>query len=149
MEKQRVLFLCTGNSARSQMAEALLRDRAGDRFEALSAGLEPGRVHPMTLQVLTEEGLPTDGLRSKGVDEFLEKLYIHYVITVCDDADRHCPRVWPLGGARLHWSIHDPVGVPGSEAERLQAFRDTRDELARRVDEFIAEHGMNGAGPGE
>jgi arsenate reductase (thioredoxin) len=135
----RVLFLCTGNTARSQMAEAILRQRAGDRFEVHSAGLDPTEVRPETLAVLQEAGLPTDGLRSKGVEEFLGRVLINHLITVCSDAEERCPRVWPVGGEREHWSITDPAVVTGAEEERLEAFRRARDEIAHRIDEWLAE----------
>ena len=101
MDRKRVLFLCTGNTSRSQMAEAILRDRAGDRFEAYSAGLRPSAIRPETLLVLNEAEIPTDGLTSKGVDDFLGTMFVHYLITVCDKAEEECPRVWPQGNADL------------------------------------------------
>ena len=138
MDRKRVLFLCTGNTARSQMAEAILRARAGDRFEALSAGLRPSEIRPETLQVLREAGIPTEGLRSKGVDEFLGSVFVNYLITVCDEAEDKCPRIWPQGGVRIFWPIDDPARVEGSEDEVLQAFRDARDELTDRIEEWLA-----------
>jgi arsenate reductase (thioredoxin) len=140
MDKTRVLFLCTGNTARSQMAEAILRDRAGDRFEVHSAGLEPSAVRPEALAVLEEAGISTDGLRSKDVKEFLGRMHISYLITVCSSAEKHCPRIWPVGGIRLFWPIDDPVAVDGSDSERMAVFRRTRDEISRRIDEWLAEH---------
>lgn len=134
----RVLFLCTGNTARSQMAEAILRQRAGDHFEVHSAGLDPSGVRPETLAVLEEAAIPTDGLYSKGVEEFLGKMLVNHLITVCSDAEERCPRVWPVGGLREHWSITDPAAVAGAEEERLEAFRRARDEIARRIEEWLA-----------
>ena len=141
MDKPRVLFLCTGNTARSQIAEALLRNRAGDRFEVHSAGLEPSEVRPETLTVLGEAGISAEGLRSKNVTEYLGKVHISYLITVCQSAEEHCPRAWPVGGRRLFWSISDPARVQGSQAERLDAFRRARDEIGRHIDAWLAEHG--------
>lgn len=138
MDRKRVLFLCTGNTSRSQMAEAILRARAGDRFEAHSAGVRPSSVRPETLQVLFESDIPTEGLRSKGVDDFLGSVFLHYLITVCDEAEEKCPRVWPQGGTRLFWPIDDPGCVVGSEDEVLQAYRRARDELSARIDEWLA-----------
>jgi arsenate reductase (thioredoxin) len=138
MHLPRVLFLCTGNTARSQMAEAILRQRAGDRFEAHSAGLEPSEVRPETIAVLEEGGVPTEGLRSKGVDEYLGKMHINYLITVCAHAEEHCPRIWPVGGQRLFWSISDPAVVDGSADARLEAFRRARDEIARLIDKWLS-----------
>lgn len=138
MDRKRVLFLCTGNTARSQMAEAILRDRAGDRFEVHSAGLHPSEVRPETIAVLEEVGLPTSDLHSKGVEEYLGQMHIHYLVTVCAHAEEHCPRIWPQGGERIFWPVDDPAVVDGSEGERLDAFRKARDELAQLIDEWIA-----------
>jgi len=138
MDRKRVLFLCTGNTARSQMAEAILRDKADDRFEVHSAGLQPSQVRPETVAVLKEVGIPTTGLRSKGVEEYLGRIHIHYLITVCAHAEEHCPRIWPQGGERVFWPVDDPAAVDGPEGERLDAFRKTRDELTQLVEEWIA-----------
>jgi arsenate reductase (thioredoxin) len=105
----RVLFLCTGNSARSQMAEAFLRKYAGDRFEALSAGLKPAGVNPFTIQVMQEVVIDISDQTSKGVDAYLGKVLFQYLITVCDDADKNCPAIWPGVNTRLHWSFEDPL----------------------------------------
>lgn len=135
---QRVLFLCTGNTARSQMAEAILRARAPERFEAHSAGLQPSEVRPEALAVLREAGIATEGLRSKPVDEYLGKVHISYLITVCDHAEKNCPRIWPQGGERIFWPVDDPARVEGSLEQRLEAFRRARDELTQLIDEWIA-----------
>lgn len=139
MDRKRVLFLCTGNSARSQMAEAMVRARASDRYEVHSAGLAPTQVRPETLAVLREAGIPIDGLRSKGVEEYLGKMHIHFLITVCGQAERDCPRIWPVGGIRIFWPVDDPASVVGSEEERYAAFQQARDEVSRRVDAWLAE----------
>lgn len=139
MARKRVLFLCTGNTARSQMAEAILRARAGDRYEVHSAGLAPSQVRPEALDVLREADIPIDGLRSKGVDEYLGKMHIHYLITVCGQAERNCPRIWPVGGIRIFWPVNDPATVVGSEEERHAAFERTRDELSCHIDAWLAE----------
>ena len=131
----RVLFLCTGNSARSQMAEALLRHYGGGRFAVCSAGTEPKGVHPLTVRVLAELGLPTDGLVSKSLDRYLDQPW-DYVITVCDRAAESCP-VFPGAATRLHWSFPDPAAVPGSPEARLAAFRAVRDAIAERVRAFV------------
>jgi arsenate reductase (thioredoxin) len=135
MQKRRVLFACTHNSARSQMAEALLRSIAGDRFEALSAGTEAAGIRPETITVMEEVGISLAGQRSKSIDEFRGEA-IDTFITVCDDAREACP-VLPGAGASQHWSIDDPAAVDGPE--RLDAFRAARDELRRRIEAFVQE----------
>lgn len=131
-----VLFLCTGNSARSIMAEALLNHHGGGRFIAYSAGSRPsGSVHPLTLRVLAEAGLPTEGLRSKSWDEFgaEDARPIDFVITVCDNAaSEPCP-VWPGHPAIAHWGIPDPAAAGGSEEERLRAFHAALRAMNQRV----------------
>lgn len=134
----KVLFLCTGNSCRSQMAEAFLRLYGSDQFEAFSAGLQPTEINPFTYKVMAELGLDLAGQRSKGVDEFLGKELFQYLITVCDDADKNCPTVWPGVSQRLHWSFEDPAKFEGSEEERLAKFRAVRDQIQHRVQEWLA-----------
>ena len=131
----RVLFVCTGNSARSIMAEALLRQRGGDAFEVHSAGTEPKGVNPLTLRVLAEAGLDASGARSKSVDEFIGEPF-DYVVTVCDQARESCP-VFPGVHTTLHWSIDDPAAATGTEAERLAVFRRALAELESRIDPFV------------
>lgn len=137
--KQRVLFLCTGNSARSQMAEAFLRKYGGDRYEAHSAGLEPKGLHPLTLQVMSEIGTDVSGQHSKGVGEYLGKGLFQYLITVCDDADKNCPTTWPGISNRMHWSFEDPAAYEGTDEERLIKFRQIRDQIEKRVKDWLAE----------
>src|SRR3990172_9765195 len=108
---KRVLFVCTGNRARSQIAEGLLRHLAGDRFDVFSAGTEPKGLIPLTIEVMRESGIDISGQRSKGVEEF-EGQEFDYVITVCDTARQACP-AFPDGGKRLHWSVEDPAGAGG------------------------------------
>lgn len=126
-EVKRVLILCTGNSARSQMAEGLLRHDAGDRFEVASAGTCPSRVRPEAVAVMREVGIDISGQRSKSVDEFAGQKF-DYVLTVCDRARETCP-VYPGHKNRIHRSFDDPAVVRGSEEERLAAFRRVRDEI--------------------
>ena len=130
-----VLFVCTHNSARSIMAEALLRDRGGNRFVAHSAGTETAQVRPLTLQVLREAGLPTKGLRSKSVAEFEGRAF-DYVITVCDSAQRDCP-VFPGDGVRDHWSYDDPSVADGTDEQKLQAFRSVFGAISARIELFV------------
>jgi arsenate reductase len=134
-EPIRVLILCTGNSARSQMAEGLLRHEGGDAFAVESAGLEPSFVRAEAIEVMREIGIDITNHRSKSLDEFTNQPF-DYVITVCDNANQHCP-IFPGTSDRIHWSIDDPAAVLGDEATRLQAFRAARDDLRRRLDEFI------------
>ena len=135
--KQRVLILCTGNSARSQMAEGLLRREADDRFEVLSAGTRPTEVRPEAVAVMAEAGIDISGHRSKSVDEFAGQP-MDYVITVCDNAKESCP-VFPAGTRRLHWPFQDPAAVAGSEEQRLAAFRGVRDQIHARIMVFLGE----------
>ena len=137
MSKQRVLFLCTGNSARSQMAEAFLHKYAGDIFEAHSAGLEPRGVHPLTVQVMNEVGIDVSDQTSKGIETYLGKLLFQYLITVCDDADQNCPTVWPGVNTRLHWSFEDPEIFEGTEQETLARFREVRDSIEKKIHEWV------------
>ena len=133
-ERRQVLFLCTGNSARSQMAEGLLRHLADDRFEVFSAGVDPSFVRPQAIAAMNEIGIDVSRHRSKSVDEFLDE-ELDYVITVCDHASQRCP-IFPGDVTRIHWSIDDPVAV-GSEEAQLEAFRRARDELQQRIRAFI------------
>ena len=127
MPKERVLILCTGNSARSQMAEGLLRHDFGDRFDVFSAGTKPSHVRPEAIKAMSELGIDLSGHRSKHVDEFVGQEF-SYVITVCDNAKESCP-IFPGKTQRIHWSFEDPAGVQGSEEERLAAFRKIRDQI--------------------
>ena len=126
-EQARVLFLCTHNSARSQMAEGLLRHVAGDRFEAHSAGTEATHVRPLAVRAMDEVGVDITGQESKTLERYLGEPF-DYVITVCDDANEACP-FFPGARNRLHWSFEDPARVEGSEEERLAVFRRVRDEI--------------------
>ena len=125
--KKRVLILCTGNSARSQMAEGLLEHDAGDRFEVESAGTKPGRVRPEAIAVMKELGIDISDHRSKHVDEFQGKSF-DYVLTVCDNANESCP-VFPGHAKRIHKAFEDPAAFQGTEEERLALFRRVRDEI--------------------
>jgi arsenate reductase len=137
MAKKRVLILCTGNSARSQMAEGLLRHDAGDRFEVFSAGTRPGHVRPEAVAVMDELGIDLRGHRSKSVDEFAGQAF-DYVLTVCDHARESCP-IFPGRTVSMHHSFEDPAAVEGSESERLAAFRRVRDQLREYLRRFPEE----------
>jgi arsenate reductase len=141
MNKQRILFLCTGNSARSQMAEAFLRKYADDRFEAHSAGLEQKGLNPLTVKVMNEVGIDVSGQQSKGVDTYLGKTLFQYLVTVCDDADKNCPTVWPGVNKRMHWSFQDPAAVEGTEEEKLAKFREVRDLIEAKIKNWLVEQG--------
>ena len=139
MSQQRVLFLCTGNSARSQMAEAFLRKYAGDTFEPHSAGLKPKGINPFTVRVMEEVGIDISGQHSKGIETYLGKVLFQYLITVCDDADKNCPSVWPGVNTRMHWSFEDPARFQGTEEEKLAKFREVRDRIEKSIREWVAE----------
>jgi arsenate reductase (thioredoxin) len=134
MIKQTVLILCTGNSARSQMAEGLLRHDAGDRFEVSSAGTHPSRVRPEAVAVMRELGIDISSQRSKSVDEFAARAF-DYVLTVCDHAKESCP-IYPGHGNRLHHNFEDPAAVPGSDEYKLAAFRRVRDQIREYLKGF-------------
>ena len=133
-ERKRVLILCTGNSARSQMAEGLLRQDGGGRFEVESAGTHPGHVKPEAIEAMREVGIDISGQRSKSVNEFAGQEF-DYVITVCDNARENCP-VFPARTERVHWSFDDPAAAPGEFNERLEVFRRVRDEIRTRLLEW-------------
>jgi arsenate reductase len=137
-DKRRVLILCTGNSARSQIAEGLLRHLAGDRFEVESAGIEPSYVRPKAIEAMREIGVDISGHRSKSVDEFAGEEF-DYVITVCDNAHERCP-VFPGKFERIHWSFEDPAVAEGDEESRLAVFRRVRDEIKDLLLEFLETH---------
>ena len=125
MEKTKVLFLCTHNSARSQMAEGLLRHLAGDRFEVMSAGTEATHVRPLAVRAMDEVGIDISGQESKTLDRYVGEPS-DYVITVCEEANEACP-FFPGAAERLHWSLPDPAAAQGTEEERLEVFRSVRD----------------------
>jgi arsenate reductase (thioredoxin) len=135
MPGPRVLFLCTGNSARSQMAEGYLRHVAGESFEPLSAGIEPKGLNPLAIEAMKEIGIDISRQRSKDVKEFLGQA-IPYVVTVCDNAKQRCP-IFPRTYKFLHWSLEDPAEATGSREERLAVFRRVRDEIRQRIEQEL------------
>ena len=137
MEKKKVLVLCTGNSARSQMAEGLLRHEAGDRFEVYSAGTKPSIVRPEAIAVMNEIGIDISGHRSKSVEEFVGQ-ELDYVITVCDNAKESCP-IFPAKTLMIHWPFEDPAALNSSDTERKAAFRKVRDQIHGRIMVFLGE----------
>ena len=133
---KRVLFICTHNSARSQMAEGLLRSMAGDRFDVYSAGTEATSVRPEAITVMSEVGIDISGQTSKTLERYLHEPW-DYVVTVCDDANESCP-VFPGAADRSHWSFRDPSKATGTEEERLEVYRRVRNEIAGRIRMFAA-----------
>jgi arsenate reductase len=139
MQKAKVLFLCTGNSARSIMAEALLRHYAGDKFEVYSAGLEPKGINPYTVRVLSEKGIDMTGQYSKDVMEYLGRLNVAYLITVCAHAEEHCPTVFLGMADRLHWNFDDPAAFQGDDEAKLAKFRQVRDQIDARIRRWLVD----------
>jgi len=139
-KRPQVLFLCTHNTARSQMAEALLKKHAGDRFEIYSAGFESRDINPFTRQVMAEVGLDLGGQYAKGVKEYLGKINFAYVIIVCDRAEKTCPTAFPsISRQRLFWPFEDPVAFKGTDEEKLAKFREIRDQIDRRILQWLSE----------
>ena len=137
MNQTRVLFLCTGNSARSQMAQAFLRKYGGERFEAHSAGLEPSTLNPLTVQVMEEAGMDLSEHYAKPLTTYLGKLHFGYLITVCSRAEEKCP-IFPGMGQRWHWPFDDPAAAEGTLEQKLAGFRRVRDEIAQKVQAWVA-----------
>lgn len=146
LERTRVLFLCSGNSARSQMAEALLRSMAGERFEARSAGMRAKGIHPLTHRVLNEIGVDTSDLTSKPVREFMGKLSIQVAIILCEKARQECPSIYPFARRTLYWPFDDPADEALPADRQLDRFRDVRDAIRTRLQEWI-EVGSSGPAP--
>jgi arsenate reductase len=133
IRKPCVLFLCTHNSARSQMAEGWLRHLAGDKFEVLSAGTEPSGLHPLAVRAMEEVDVDISGHTSKGLQGILGHVPVRYAIIVCAQASRECPRIYPALGEVLHWPFDDPAAVTGTEEAQLAGFRRVRDEIGQRL----------------
>jgi arsenate reductase len=134
--KIKVLFLCTGNSCRSQIAEAWLRTLGGEHFEVYSAGLEPHGVNPFTITVMEETGYDMSQHSSKHLDEYMGKMNFDYLITVCGNADERCP-YFPGMGTRLHWPFEDPAAFVGPDEEKLALFRKVRDQIKARIQSWL------------
>ncbi|HLA06532.1 MAG TPA: arsenate reductase ArsC [Anaerolineales bacterium] len=147
MHKARVLFLCTGNSARSQMAEAFLRAHANAHFEVHSAGIEPkGFILPEVLEVMKERGIDMSGQWSKSVTEYLGKVHFSHVITVCGEAEENCPAVFLNMGIHEHWPFDDPAKLEGDEAERLDFTRTIRDQMEQRIRQWLESQNLRPTG---
>ena len=134
--KQRAIFICTGNSCRSQIAEGLLRKEAGDRFDIFSAGSHPSRLNPAAISVMEEWGIDISHQKSESIDNFIDNNF-DIIITVCDNANQSCP-VFPNEKIRLHWSIKDPFHRWSNNTEDLQPYRVARNDLKNRIDEFLS-----------
>jgi arsenate reductase (thioredoxin) len=148
MHKPRVLFLCTGNSARSQMAEAFLKAYAGEHFEVHSAGLEPkGFILPEVLTVMQERDIDMTDQTSKGVEEYLGKTVFAHTITVCGDAEENCPAIFLNMGRHEHWPFDDPAKFQGSELEKLEFKRKVRDQIDERLRQWLKEQSIQPALP--
>ena len=141
MTKPRVLFLCTGNSCRSQIAEAFLRQNGGDRFEVFSAGTEPKPINPFTYRVMAEKRNDLAGHSSKLVNELAGTREFDYLITVCDEADKNCPVGLVKAAHRMHWSFEDPAAFKGTDEERMEKFREVRDLIEQRVTAWLKQQG--------
>lgn len=138
MNKPKVLFVCIHNSARSQIAEALLKDLAPERFDVESAGLEPGTLNPLAIAVMRELGIDISGNKTKKVFDFIKNgSLFSYVITVCDEASAESCPVFPGITKRLHWSFEDPSTFTGTEEEKLALMRDVRDRMKRKIEEWL------------
>ena len=140
--KARVLFLCTGNSARSQMAEAFLRKHGGDRFEPHSAGLAPQPIHPLAVRVMQEAGIDISRQRSKSVREYLGRTHFQHLIIVCEQANRNCPSTFPGIGDRLFWPFEDPASFAGTDDEKLAKFREVRDRIEACIKAWLKDPAM-------
>lgn len=136
----KVLFICTGNSARSQMAEAFLNHYAGEKFEAHSCGLVAKGIHPLTYKVMQEKGFNLAGQSSKDANTYLGKVNFGYLITVCDEAEKNCPSTFLGISNREHWSFEDPAAFQGTETQQLEKFREIRDQIETKIKEFIAKN---------
>lgn len=142
MEKPRVLFLCTQNSARSQMAEAFLRVHAGNNFEVYSAGLEPSQLNPLAIKVMNEKGISMEGHYSKPLSVYLGKLHFSYLITVCARAEAKCP-IFPGMGTRLAWPFEDPAETQKNQQKQLDKFRQVRDAIEVKIKSWLTELGLS------
>jgi arsenate reductase len=139
LDKPKILVLCTGNSARSQMAEALFRKYGGDRYAVYSAGVEPKGINPYTVRVMEEVGLSLADHRSKDVREYLGKEHFAHVFTVCHHAEQNCPSVFLTMGTHDHWDLDDPAAQEGADAEKLAKFRAVRNQIDERVRAWLQE----------
>ncbi len=139
MSKIKVLFLCTGNSARSQMAETFLKKYGGDQYEVYSAGIEPRDIHPYTERVMEEVGISLRGHYSKHIKEYMGRINFAYVIILCEEAEKQCPTTFPGITQRLKWSFEDPAAIVESDDKKLMKFQEVRDKIEERVKFWLSE----------
>jgi len=139
MDKPAVLFLCTNNAVRSQMAEALLKKKGADKFDAYSAGTEPKEIHPLTIKVMSEVGIDLSAQHPKALREFLGRLAVQYAVFVCPKAEEKCPTLWPGALNRLEWPFDDPSAFVGTEEERIAKFRSVRDQIDLKITTWLAQ----------
>ncbi len=139
MSKMKILFLCIGNSARSQMAEAFLKKYGGDQFEAYSAGTEPKGIHPYTERVMEEVGISLSNQHSKHVKEYMGRMNFAFVIILCEEAEKLCPTTFPGVVHRLHWSFEDPTATVESDDKKFIKFREVRDKIEQRIKSWLSE----------
>jgi arsenate reductase len=141
--KPKFLFLCTGNSARSQMGEAFLRAYAGDHFDVFSAGINPkNEIHPLVRTAMQEIGLTMEGQTPKNVSEYLGKFVFAYTVSVCGNAEEQCPRIFLNMGQHMYWPFDDPAALEGSEDERLARVRIIRDQISAKIKTWLREQGL-------
>jgi arsenate reductase (thioredoxin) len=143
MNKIKVLFLCTENSARSQMAEAFLRYYGNGKYEAYSAGLEPKGINPLTEKVMAEKGISLENQYAKELSEYLGKIHFSYLITVCSSAEERCPRTFPGVSRRISWEFENPVAIAGTEEEKMVKFRSVRDQIEEQIKAWLSEQELN------
>ncbi len=137
--KLSVLFVCSHNSARSQMAEGWLRHLAGDDLDVYSAGVNPGTLNPLAVRAMNEVGVNIADHKAEGVDTYLGKIIVDYLVIVCDKASQTCPRVWPGLRERMFWPFDDPSSAQGSDEEKLEVFRRVRDEIKAKIENWLIE----------
>lgn len=142
MNKTKVLFLCTENSARSQMAEAFLRYYGGDQYEAYSAGLDPRGINPLTEKVMAEKGIILENQYSKDLSEYLGKVHFSYLITVCSNAEERCPSTFPGVSRRLSWEFVNPAATEGGIEDKLAKFRIVRDQIEEQIKGWLSEQDL-------
>jgi len=142
-EEKTILFLCTGNSCRSQMAEGWLRHLAGDSLVALSAGLEPRPIHPLAIQAMNEVGIDISTQRPKSIKEYMGKSKVDCAIFVCAKAERNCPSIYPFALHVMSWPFEDPAATWGTEEEVLEKFREVRDAIGRRLRRWLESDEFN------